>query len=42
MFVWELENIEVIFRDLRGKFDDVLKEKEELKVELFVIREELW
>ena len=37
----ELENTEATLRDLRGKFDDTLKEKEESKAELFGIREEL-
>ena len=37
----ELENTEATLRDLRGKFDDALKEKEESKAELFGIREEL-
>ena len=37
----ELESTEETLRDLRGKFDDALKEKEESKAELFGIREEL-
>jgi len=37
----ELENTEATLRDLRGKFDDALKVKEEAKAELYGIREEL-
>ena len=37
----ELENTEATLRDLRGKFDDALKEKEEAKAELYGTREEL-
>lgn len=37
----ELDNTEATLRELRGKLDDVLKEKEEAKTELYGMREEL-